>query len=87
MKKLKGKVPDCASCKPEIMDANMPVMYLIERYSTTMFSEYGLSAEGITLAFDCEPWIKEDDKSTYANKIMIYLNTLKLKMSKDNKNG
>ncbi len=77
MKKKKGETPDCASCKPTVLDENLPIMYLIERYYATMFSDNGLSASGIAFAFDCELWVKDYEKSNYANKIIIYLNSLK----------
>ena len=64
------------------MEENLEVMFLIERYATTMFAEYGVSAEGISLALDCETWVKDSDKSNYVNRILIYLNTYKSEITK-----
>jgi hypothetical protein len=81
MKQLKKKIVDCASCKPTVMNENMPVMYLVERYSTVIFAEHGLSGAGLSLALQ-EPWIEKEDKSVYAKKVVLYLNTLKSEINK-----
>ncbi len=82
MKKKKGKVPDCKECKPAVIDENLPIMYFVEKYMSTMFSDGGLSAEGITLALE-EPWVEDDDRTSYAKRIIVYLNTLKSEVNKD----
>jgi len=84
MKKLKGKVPDCASCKPKVLESNLEVLFLVERYQSTMFTESGLSGGGILLALEAETWVEDNDKSDYANRIMIYLGTLRAAIQRKN---
>lgn len=82
MKKMGDKVPDCSKCRPATLDENLPVMYLLERYVGVIITEYGLSAEGISLALN-EPWIKDSEKSNYADKLVVYLNALRSAVNKN----
>lgn len=58
------------------MVENYPIITIVERYSSLLVDGYGgISAAGIKMALDSEPWIKEEDKSSYIRKIVLYLTT------------
>ena len=37
--------------------------------------EGSISAAGIILALNCEPWIEKSDYGIYTRKLIVYLNT------------
>lgn len=76
MKALKNKEPDCANCKPKLLEENYPIISLMERYGSLFVDGMGgISAEGIKLALDSEFWIEEVDRSSYTRKLVVYLTT------------
>ena len=76
MKAKKGKKPDCANCKPELLEKNYPIISFMERYGSLFINGMGgISAEGIKLALNSELWIEEIDRSSYVRKLVVYLTT------------
>lgn len=82
IKKGRDEIPDCASCIPPILEENLSVMYLIEKYFFIFISDGKIQSEGISLALN-ENWIKETDKASYTNKIIIYVKAFLQAYSED----
>lgn len=62
--------------KPTAMVENYPILAIVERYGNLLIDgSGGVSAKGIQMALDSEPWIDEGDKSIYIRKLVAYLTT------------
>ena len=70
MKALKGKIPDCASCKPEIFNSNINVIEIVRKYYPMLVSEYGVDGAGMQLIQTTEGINKEE-----VEKIIYYIMT------------
>ena len=84
----KNKEPNCASCPdrpPEILAGNYTITLLLERYGVLMVGAYGdISAEGIRMSLESEPWIDKNVYGNYVRKLIVYLTTALQTQSKDN---